>query len=213
MERTELKFLLSASQAAVLEARVRALLQADPHSSGDGSYTVRSLYFDTQNKDFYYDNLSGVGIRKKYRIRLYDGNTGFIKSEIKAREYTKIIKSSVEISMDDAEKMMLGKQSVSAVPGLVPACICEYRRRAYVYPAGNVRISFDSDICASFMCTRFLDGDYHRLPIMAPGTVLMEIKYDTFLPAHIKDALNIGSLRQTSFSKYCRSVEACMDFR
>ena len=109
--------------------------------------------------------------------------------------------------------MMLGKMSVSALPGLVPVCICEYRRRAYTFPAGNVRISFDTDIIASMQCGLFLDGGFHKLPLMPPGTVLMEVKYDSFLPAHIKNVLNIGSLRQTSFSKYCRSMEACMQFR
>ena len=92
MERTELKFLLSAAQAAVLEPRIKALMQQDHYAGPDGSYTVRSLYFDTHSKDFYNDNISGVGIRKKYRIRLYDGSTDLIKNEVKSREYTKINK-------------------------------------------------------------------------------------------------------------------------
>lgn len=213
MERTELKFLLSVTQAAVLKARIKALMQPDTHASADGHYCVRSLYFDTPSMDFYNDNLAGAGIRKKYRLRLYDGKTDLIRSEIKSREYAKISKTGRDITEADAREMMLGKRSVSAIPGLLPVCICEYTRMAYYYAPGNVRITFDSNLSASAECGLFLDGGFHKLPVMAPGTVLMEVKFDSFLPAHIKDALNIGSLRRTSFSKYCSCVEACRPYR
>src|SRR5438477_8101887 len=38
-------------------------------------YTVRSIYFDTPNFDFYFDKLEGVGRRKKVRMRVYHDNT------------------------------------------------------------------------------------------------------------------------------------------
>ena len=43
-------------------------------------------------------------------------------------------------------------------------------------------------------------------PILPLGCHLMEVKYDGFLPDFIYHSLNLGQLRQTSFSKYylCR---------
>ena len=43
-------------------------------------------------------------------------------------------------------------------------------------------------------------------PVLAAGQQLMEVKFDEYLPAFIKENLETGKLQQTSFSKYylCR---------
>ncbi len=82
-----------------------------------------------------------------------------------------------------------------------------YVREPYVYAAGNVRVTFDSHIRTSLFQGKFSDG---ALPDIcatdAPGDVILEVKYDAFLPEIIRSLLQSEELRQQAFSKYgaCR---------
>jgi hypothetical protein len=83
---------------------------------------------------------------------------------------------------------------------LRPKSIVDYHREAYVYRAGNVRVTFDSQIRMSNSVFGFLNPALATIPA-ASGTVL-EIKYDGFLPDVIRDLLGIGFRNQTEYSKY-----------
>jgi hypothetical protein len=83
---------------------------------------------------------------------------------------------------------------------LRPRNIVEYHREAYVYRAGNVRITFDSNIRTSNSIAGFLNPELTTIP--AAGSIILEIKYDGFLPDIIRDLLQIGCRNQTEFSKY-----------
>ena len=85
MERNELKFILSLTQAEILQERLKAVLKPDPNTP-EGDYMVRSLYFDTPDHRFFQENLAGVGKRVKYRLRMYNGNGSLIRLERKERE-------------------------------------------------------------------------------------------------------------------------------
>ena len=89
---------------------------------------------------------------------------------------------------------------------LHPVVVVEYERAPFIYPNGNVRITFDTNMSSSDMTAHFLEGEGARRPIMPAGWHLMEVKYDEFLPDFIYRALNLGTLRQTTYSKYylCR---------
>ena len=69
--RNEWKYLISTSEKELLELRMKHLLKKDPHAS-DGGYMIRSLYFDDYWNSAYEEKESGVLMRKKYRIRIYD---------------------------------------------------------------------------------------------------------------------------------------------
>ena len=69
--RHELKYLISYGQKADLNVRMAPLLDHDSHAR-DGSYTIRSLYFDDYWNTAYQEKVDGVLTRKKYRIRIYD---------------------------------------------------------------------------------------------------------------------------------------------
>ena len=86
--------------------------------------------------------------------------------------------------------------------GMRAKTIVEYERIPFIYPAGNVRITFDRNITSSTQIERFFEKDTQRYPVLAKGQQLMEVKFDEYLPAFIRDNLEIGRLQQTSFSKY-----------
>ena len=70
---------------------------------------------------------------------------------------------------------------------LRPRVLVSYVREPYVYAAGNVRVTFDSNIRTSLFQRDFLDG---ALPDIiatdAPGDIILEVKYDAFLPEVIR---------------------------
>ena len=90
---------------------------------------------------------------------------------------------------------------------LRPRVLVSYTREPYIYPVGNVRVTFDSDIRSSL---------FHRLeagkstPDIAAAESqeqrILEVKYDAFLPEFLSDLLQLNGLRQQAFSKYgaCR---------
>jgi len=63
-----------------------------------------------------------------------------------------------------------------------------------------VRITFDSGIRTSNNVAGFLNPALTTIP--ASGSIIMEIKYDGFLPDIIRDIAQIGWRGQTEFSKY-----------
>lgn len=87
-----------------------------------------------------------------------------------------------------------------------PKVIVSYERTPFVENNGNVRVTFDDGICSSADFGTFFHTDLHARKILPQGQTLMEVKFDEFLPAYIKEVLENGHLRQTTFSKYylCR---------
>lgn len=83
--RHEEKYICSDRQLALIEQRLKTVMPYDRNQTGD-SYSIRSLYFDTGSDRFYYEGLSGVDRRCKYRIRFYNMWEDLIKLERKDSE-------------------------------------------------------------------------------------------------------------------------------
>ena len=64
-------------------------MKLDPHAE-NGGYLIRSLYFDDYWNSAYEEKESGVLMRKKYRIRIYNYSAESIKLERK-KEVTAVI--------------------------------------------------------------------------------------------------------------------------
>ena len=82
----------------------------------------------------------------------------------------------------------------------------DYTREAYVFPAGNVRVTLDYDIRTGLGSTDFLDHGSVTIPI--PGSpIILEVKWDAFLPDTIRAAVALEGRRTAPYSKYaaCRA--------
>lgn len=92
---------------------------------------------------------------------------------------------------------------------LRPKTLVRYLREPYVYEAGNVRITFDMALQSGLAGIGFLDPKAVFVPAIESGRMVLEVKYDAFLPSFIADALQIGHIRTGAFSKYavCRKFE------
>ena len=68
--RQEEKYPLNLQEAIQFSYRFSQLLMPDPYSA-DGSYMVRSLYFDTVDDRDFFDKITEQNQRHKIRLRIY----------------------------------------------------------------------------------------------------------------------------------------------
>ena len=89
--------------------------------------------------------------------------------------------------------------------GLRPKTIVDYTREPFIYGPGNVRVTFDYNIRTGLFCTDFLNPDAVTIPAGDP-VILMEVKWDAYLPSVIREIVQTQGRRATAFSKYaaCR---------
>lgn len=224
--RRELKFICSDFELEILRHRLSAFLPHDAHQTG-ASYQIRSLYFDTPDDRCFHENLDGVNFRRKYRMRIYNASDTLIRFEVKEKRNSLTRKTSVPLTRAEADELLCRRpfsrpESGSAAARLIPdellrrlhpAVIVAYERTAFVYPVGNVRITFDRNISGSAQFCSFFAEALPKIPAMPAGRHILEVKYDELLPDFIFRTLNLGSLTAASFSKYtlCRAVCDCTD--
>ena len=88
---------------------------------------------------------------------------------------------------------------------LAPKTIVDYIREPFIYTPGNVRVTIDYDIRTGLGCTDFLNPD---CTMIAAGNspIILEVKWDEFLPSVIRDVIQLDGCRTGAFSKYaaCR---------
>lgn len=215
--RHECKYEINALDRLTLRARLKAVCRHDEHAV-NGTYDIRSIYFDTPSDKALMEKLNGVNVRDKYRIRFYNFDTSTIFLEKKSKinglcakescritkeEAANIAKGTIEWMQND-ERSLLGELYYHMVTErLAPKTIVDYTREPFVYKSGNVRVTIDYNIRTGDFRTDFLNPDTILLPA-GDKTVLLEIKWDEYLPLIIKDACFIPGRRITSFSKYAQ---------
>ena len=69
--RYELKYVLTAEQAAAVRADLASYVEPDEHGDAQGAYRITSLYYDTPDYRAYWDKLEGHKVRRKVRVRIY----------------------------------------------------------------------------------------------------------------------------------------------
>lgn len=223
--RHENKYRINAKQEGILYVKVKSLLRQDSHAGQNGSYQIRSLYFDDIHDTCLSDNLRGKDPRSKFRIRYYDDDISYLRLEKKFKYRGLGRKESCRLTEEECRTLMRGEIPLitDAMPpvkqrlltelklrGLKPKVIVTYERLPFIYPAGNVRITFDRKLTSSDEISKFLSGDYARRPVMPCGESIIEVKWDELLPHHIKDILQTENLIQTAFSKYAMCRQFCL---
>lgn len=222
--RHELKFKISNSAAEVLKQKLSLILKKDKNAYySDGSYLIKSLYFDDLDSSSYYEKIDGVLYRKKYRIRIYNNNDEFIRLEKKMKHNTYTAKEQILISKDIYSKILNGKlDEIDSPTGLleefitnsktkhlVPSVIVLYHRIAFTYPISEVRITFDSHIQSGLYNYDLFDKEVPMYDVSEPGKQVLEVKFNEVLPLHIANILNDIPSCKEAVSKFaiCRSIK------
>lgn len=216
--RHEIKIEISKADFYELRMRLNAVMKKD-ENGGNGRYEIRSLYFDTPNDRALKEKIDGVNRREKFRIRLYNKNTDFIRLEVKRKIANLTNKESCVIDRERVRAILDGETSWMPLnenalirnlydrmkyEGLAPKTIVEYTREAFLYDAGNVRVTLDYDIRAGMQPEAFLKRDAFTVPVW-DNRILLEVKWDEFLPDVIRDAVRIDGRGAGAFSKYAQA--------
>ena len=86
---------------------------------------------------------------------------------------------------------------------LRPKIIVDYIREPFIFGPGNVRVTLDYDIRTGFRCEDFLNPACITVPA-GDAPMILEVKWDNFLPDIIRDAIRLPGRRVTAFSKYAQ---------
>lgn len=214
--RHEIKYFITDYQFMEIKAKLSSFLTVDKNTMEDGTYFIRSLYFDDYNDTSYYQVLNGISKREKYRIRYYNYDDSYICLEKKFKINNMTNKTSCRVTKEDVMNLITGKLEVSPDNdkllnefiiktkhyGYRPKIIVDYNRIPYVYKAGNVRITLDYNIAVNYKTSEFFDKDSMSVPILDKGSHILEVKYDEFLPSYVAWLVNINTLEETAYSKY-----------
>ncbi|ODM26192.1 molecular chaperone [Clostridium sp. Bc-iso-3] len=219
--RHEIKHYINAGDYLLLQKKLRYVMKPDSHAGPDGTYLVRSLYFDTPADKALMEKIDGVDNREKFRIRLYDHDDSFIKFEKKMKVNSLTAKFSVNITKDQCKDILNGNiEWMKATDNpilleiyhkmmhqqLKPRTIVDYTREAYIFNPGNVRVTIDKSIRTGLQSSDLFNKELPTVETLPGQLAVLEVKYDEFLPEVISDIIQIGNRQKLSVSKYalCR---------
>lgn len=215
VQRSELKYQLGYVEVTRLQKDLQKLLIPDVYSK-DGSYVVRSLYFDSIDNRDYTEKYDGEQVRRKIRLRIYDAECDFAKFEIKKKSGEFQQKISLKISREDALCVMKNDYSVLfhynspvamelfsllTLKCYRPVALIEYSRRAFVYPEFNTRVTIDCNVRCSELDLRLYEKNIAWVPVI-DNCAILEVKYNGMLFRPISKILRKYNLSQLSVSKY-----------
>lgn len=216
--RHEQKYEINQVQYMQLKNHVKAVMKPDRNSLAHGFYKIQSIYFDNIYDKAVQEKVSGIKKREKFRIRYYNDNYSYIVLEKKMKNNNLCKKLSARITEEECRNILDGNISFMAEHKadlvrelyrkmtydlLRPRVLVSYVREAYTFPAGNVRVTFDSQIRTSLFHRTFLEDDITDISATQTlDTMILEVKYDEFLPEIIQSMIQIGDIRQKAFSKY-----------
>lgn len=219
--RHELKYKITFADYLAIRQRIRTVMKTDEHADADGRYSIFSVYFDNIFDKALLEKINGVQKREKFRLRYYNNDFSFVSLEKKEKYNDLCLKESARISKDELFSILSGggewmKRHQSALvrelyckmrfQQLFPRVLVSYIREAYVYAPGNVWVTFDFCVRTSLFTRNFVENGFDGISATdEPGEMILEVKFDDFLPDVISRLIQTGSTRQQAFSKYCAS--------
>ena len=126
-----------------------------------------------------------------------------LSEEITEDECRSILDDKIDWMIEHSSELIREFYCKMKIQQLRPGAVVSYLREPYVYEAGNVRVTFDSKIRTSLYHKNCLENEIEDIPATdSPNQIVMEIKYDTFLPKVIQTLVQTDGIRQQAFSKY-----------
>jgi hypothetical protein len=228
--RFEHKFLVPKWYAAELRERILPFVVPDPHGCRGEitGYTVRSIYYDTCDFEYYHEKLSGLKVRKKLRLRGYDDRCedGVVFLEIKRKEDGAVSKNRAPVAYDsvndlfrtgDIERYVsedcgypLARENAGRFlyhyhrSRLRPVVLVVYRREAYHGRFDRMlRITFDSELRSIVQPSIGDLFSEEGIVRTSPEVKILEVKFNGQFPNWLSTILRLYGLQRQAFSKYC----------
>lgn len=221
--RYEFKYLISGDTRAAVLCALENRMERDSYSTEDGSYFVRSLYFDTSSFRCHRDKEDGLHSRYKFRIRSYSAELCEpVFLELKGKYDNLVYKHRQLLRADglaDAMEGGIGALCSHVMEGekyngvgrhfvadcfrsrLAPSLVVDYSRTAFENSANpDFRATLDTAVTArksgrnGVPCGHCQD--------LAPSFSVLEIKFRYHLPAWFHRMVQGYQLCRVPFSKF-----------
>lgn len=226
--RREFKFVLKPGLLDQVRAAVGEHLVPD-RGAIDG-YPVISEYFDTPERNSYWQKVFGVPNRRRVRGRVYGRSDGSIPPsafvEVKHKLDGTTVKRRLTMDMGKLNEFSEGKipekvikkgeervlaevHDLVEVAGTEPVVQIRYLRYAYDSgPEGLIRVTFDTGLSCRFRLIPLVpdDPDF-ELPLLEPGASIMEVKTIGAVPSWFRSIIGRFGLVPRGFSKYAAALE------
>ena len=226
-DRREFKFLLPVGTLEVIRRAVEQHLEHD-RGTEDG-YRILSEYFDSSDRDSYWQKIFGLPNRRRIRTRVY-GTPGsgreltrFIEIKHKAdgltvkrrlpagdEELDAFVRGELpELNPEESARVHAELDELLNSPPKSPVVRIQYHRFAYDSgPDGTIRITFDTDVRCGFSKVPLSQNPPEPdLPLIEPGEAIMEVKTIGPVPYWFRSLLGEHSLTPRGFSKYTAALE------
>jgi hypothetical protein len=225
--RHELKYYINYYEYEILRSKLKAVLKQDKFSVDDRGYHIRSLYLDNLYDNDLFEKNYGILKRKKIRIRIYNTSDKVIKLERKYRYGEYICKESVSLSKEEYLRIynfdyeFLKEKEHSLYrdfylylrsENLKPKIIVDYKREAYVGKESDVRITFDKELSTATNTIDIFNKNLVTVEALSYPLLVMEVKFNGYLPNYIRRILELDSHNRSAISKYVICREAGMQF-
>jgi len=198
---------------------------------------VVSQYYDSVDRDCYWEKQDGLKHRRKLRVRVYGQENGKIPPavfiEVKAKSFSRGVKRRLNMSMEAAETLAVGDSglylaSLDGEPtryermvvdeildlvnrrNFVSSVAIRYDRLAFqgTLDADDLRITFDYDLQCRFKKKALKpDCQDFERSILDDDMCIMELKTTSAVPLWLCQLLAQFKIRPQGFSKYCTSIE------
>ena len=197
----KIKHFITEADAIAIRRNLSVVASIDTHARKDGAYRIRSLYFDDLSADAFYDKVSGVDNRTKYRIRCYNYSNSIFKLEknekkghLTRKTAQKLTLSQVQAIRENprlpcAEGLAEELRLFCSSRGGRPMVLVDYDRTPFICADGNTRITIDENLrTLPYRGDLFASSDA-MIPVMEAEQVILEVKFDDFLPGYLNDCL------------------------
>ena len=137
--------------------------------------------------------------------------------EMKQKQGASQLKRSLRVTREVAQRLITGDYAPLLQSGEAfaaecyalmqsrcyrPKAIVEYDRKAFIAKENKIRVTFDSRIVATESSFDLFDERLNMAPVLDPGAVVMEVKYNGFLLDYIRRMINTVDQSELSVSKY-----------
>lgn len=227
--RFELKYLLSLRQAENMKTALLDYMVPDEYGNQQGHYDISNLYYDSPELRCYWEKESGLRVRRKLRLRNYNGEEIITEDtpvflEIKQRVDRVTQKRRAVLLYCEALRLCNDRQIPDHAAqdqkvieeiyafvwqyNLRPMSIVRYHRQAFMgaaYDAG-LRVTFDTDLCSQSH-SLYLHDQSEGTRMFPADQVIMEIKVNERIPLWLTELIAHHNLQLDHFSKYSRSID------
>lgn len=220
VQRHELKYYINRIDYEYCKSVLKHLMKRDSYQQNDVGYFIRSLYLDDTYNNSVQEKLAGIENRDKYRLRIYNFDQEWVKLERKRKHNHYTRKTTAIITKDEALNVIKGnyedllnykhpdtnslyfdlKQTYFR-----PVVIVDYIRDAFMLDYNNIRVTFDKHLRNNDQDFNLFSPHIVTEPLQRDEVIIMEIKFNHFLPPWFKNIFKLESVTSSAISKYCQS--------